>query len=531
MSAAKRVKRASAEDLYKTCATGDCPPDVKNKIEGTTLADTLLKIFSSVIYLGGLGIGTGRGSGGATGYRPIRPQGDFITGSGSRTTGTVSGSGSVLRPNIPISPVGPAELIPVDVVNPESSAIVPLLEGGGGVSIESSIPEIPPDIVDAGVTTPSDPISDVTGTGGHPSVGSTATSDVAIIEVTPAPPTQTRVAYTDSTSTPHSVSILSSVSHGAEPSNFNVYVDTNFSGDNVGLLEEIELQPKNTREEFEIAEPSTPPKTSTPREAISRALSRARDLYNRRVTQLRTRNPEFLGQPSRAVVFEFENPAFDEDVTLEFNQGLDALGAAPDPDFQDVVLLSRPRYSETAEGRVRVSRLGKKGTIRTRAGTQIGQHIHYFYDVSTIDTADTIEMGILGEHSGDVSIVDAPAESSFVDNWNFPEPPFADEDLVDDLAEDFSESHLLLTASETTGDTYSIPTLPPGVVRIVATDVGNGLFVSVPEAYSPTDIFIPSIPVRPDEPLITINVGDSNDYYLHPALLSRKRKRKYSTLY
>ena len=59
-----RRKRASPTDLYKSCAMGgDCIPDVKNKIEGTTLADILLKVFGSVIYLGNLGIGTGRGSG------------------------------------------------------------------------------------------------------------------------------------------------------------------------------------------------------------------------------------------------------------------------------------------------------------------------------------------------------------------------------------------------------------------------------------------------------------------------------------
>ncbi|QIA98998.1 late protein 2 [Callithrix penicillata papillomavirus type 2] len=530
MSAAKRVKRASAEDLYKTCATGDCPTDVKNKIEGTTLADTLLKIFSSIIYLGGLGIGTGRGSGGSTGYRPVNPRGDFISGSGSRAAGTVTGSGSVLRPTIPISSLGPTDIIPIDVISPETSAIVPLSEGGGGtISIDVSAPEVNIDIVDPAVITPSDPISDVIGTGGHPSTASTASSDVAIIDVTPAPPTQTRIAYTDSSTTPHSVTILSSINNIPEQSNFNVFVDTNFAGENVGLLEEIELDPINSTQQFEISEPA--PKTSTPKELINRAVSRARDLYNRRVSQVRTRNTNFLAQPSRAVVFEFENPAFDEEVTLQFQQGLEEIAAAPDPDFQDVISLSRPRYSETSEGRVRVSRLGKKGTIRTRAGTQIGQHVHYFFDISTIDTADTIELRTLGEHSGDVSIVDAPAESSFIDPVSFHEPPFADEDLIDELEEDFSESHLLLSISDDLGDTYTIPTLPPGVVRIAVTDVGNGLFVSTPEAYTPKDIFIPSIPFIPETPLITIDVtSGSNDYYLHPSLI-RKRKRKFSSVF
>ena len=60
------------QDIYRSCVQGgDCPEDVRNKVEGKTWADTLLKIFSSIIYLGNLGIGTGRGGGGSMGYRPI----------------------------------------------------------------------------------------------------------------------------------------------------------------------------------------------------------------------------------------------------------------------------------------------------------------------------------------------------------------------------------------------------------------------------------------------------------------------------
>ena len=68
MSRPRRLKRASDVDLYKSCALGgDCFPDVQNKVEGKTWADTLLKVFGSLIYLGNLGIGTGRGSGGQFG--------------------------------------------------------------------------------------------------------------------------------------------------------------------------------------------------------------------------------------------------------------------------------------------------------------------------------------------------------------------------------------------------------------------------------------------------------------------------------
>ena len=54
LTRARRVKRDSVQNLYNQCQlTGNCLPDVKNKVEGTTLADKLLKIFSSIIYLGG----------------------------------------------------------------------------------------------------------------------------------------------------------------------------------------------------------------------------------------------------------------------------------------------------------------------------------------------------------------------------------------------------------------------------------------------------------------------------------------------
>ena len=55
----KRTKRDSAINLYNQCQiTGNCPEDVKNKVEANTLADKLLRILSSIVYFGGLGIGT-----------------------------------------------------------------------------------------------------------------------------------------------------------------------------------------------------------------------------------------------------------------------------------------------------------------------------------------------------------------------------------------------------------------------------------------------------------------------------------------
>ena len=51
MLSVKRLKRDTAENLYKQCQlTGNCLPDVVNKVENKTWADTLLQIFSSVLY-------------------------------------------------------------------------------------------------------------------------------------------------------------------------------------------------------------------------------------------------------------------------------------------------------------------------------------------------------------------------------------------------------------------------------------------------------------------------------------------------
>ncbi|MBN4836347.1 hypothetical protein H4F76_24725, partial [Enterobacter hormaechei] len=63
----------------------------------------------------------------------------------------------------------------------------------------------------------------------------------------------------------------------------------------------------------------------------------------------------------------------------------------PDPDFMNIVALHRPAFT-TRRGGVRFSRLGRKATIQTRRGTQIGARVHYYYDISPIAQAEEIEM-------------------------------------------------------------------------------------------------------------------------------------------
>ena len=238
-----------------------------------------------------------------------------------------------------------------------------------------------------------------------------------------------------------------------------------------------------------------------------------------------TRNTNFLARAPQAIQFDFENPAFDNDVTMEFMQDLNQLAAAaPDPDFADIVKLQRPIFSETPAGTVRVSRLGTKGTIRLRSGTQIGETVHFYYDISDIPQAEAIELSVLGEHSGDATIINPIAESTFIDAENSDAPLlFPEEDLLDDITEDFSNSHVVLSSGSRRSN-LSIPTLPPGVaLKVFIDDVGQGLFVSHPISYDaiPENI----VPITHDRPSILIDGFSSDDFVLHPSH-TRRRKRK-----
>ncbi|AYD74617.1 L2 [Macaca mulatta papillomavirus 7] len=501
-----RRKRAAPEDLYRTCATGDCPPDVKNKIEGNTLADRLLKWFSSIIYLGGLGIGTGRGSGGSLGYRPIG-------GSGTRPApDTIP-----IRPAVPVDPLGPPDIVSVDTIDPAGPSII---------SETTTTTVVDPSVIDvaSGGTGeiehgPIDPISDIGGTGGHPTIITTDNDTVAVLDVQPIPPPN-RAAIDVSVGPGDSshVSIITAVSHPSP--DINVFVDPSFAGETVGY-DEIPLQDLGGLSEFEIDEGPT---TSTPIQSLQRVVGRARNLYHRFVQQIPTRDPAFLGQVSRLAQFEYENPAFDPDITVEFQRDLEAIEAAPVSEFQDIRILHRPLYSLNPEGAVRVSRLGQRGTITTRSGLQIGQPVHFYYDVSEISPVDSIELSPRGEFSGTTTVVDALAESTFIDPSEALQV-FEEEELYDRLNEDFTNSQLVLTATDELGESLTIPSLPPGTsLKVFVDDYSSGIIVNYPTDTTsvPSSTIVPSIPSI--GPAIYIDSFGS-DYYLHPSLIPRKRKR------
>ncbi|ATQ38357.1 L2 [Gammapapillomavirus 12] len=502
MSARSRRKRASPSDLYQSCLQGgDCITDVKNKFEQTTLADWLLKIFGSVLYLGNLGIGTGRGSGGSLGYRPL----------GSATGGKPISSTPV-RPNITVEPL-PVDAIPV---LPESSAIVPLAEGGPDINVYTTDggPGLGAEEIELYTISNSTP--DIGSSGSTPAIVTTERGIPAILEVQPSLEGPPQVLYDPSISATAEVRYIAADPYIAQ--DVHVFVDAQHTGEFIGDYEEIPLQELG-KYTFEIDEA---PVTSTPTQKLEKTVTRAKQLYNKYVRQVPVTDPLFLQQPSRLVQFEFTNPAFDADVTLTFERDLATVAAAPNEEFADVVKLSRPTFSETIEGVVRVSRLGETGTITTRSGTTIGQKVHFYMDLSNIPNAESIELQAIGEHSGLSTIVDDIVESSIIDPINNANVAVSEADLLDTFTEDFNNGHLMLQIASEDEDILSIPSLPPGpALKVFVPNVGDGLFVSYPvPPNSSTDFTLPdSLPIEP-----SFLIDDDNTFYLHPALYPKRRR-------
>ncbi|ATQ38412.1 L2 [Gammapapillomavirus 15] len=506
-----RRKRAAVEDLYKSCKLGgDCPPDVVNKVEGKTLADRLLQIFGSLLYFGNLGIGSGRGTGGFGGYRPI-----------GGTAGRVPEI-SVSKPSIPIDPLGGADVIPLDVINPEAPAIIPLSEG--------ALPDIPLtdnsdviNIAEVEVTTHVTPTDGTPITNQQPTIISEGTN-INVIDFQPGPPPPKRIALDVGFTAREDIELnILRPSTTFDP-NVNVYVDPQITGDTVGF-QEIELEPLNEIAEFEIEEVG--PKSSTPLQPLETVRSLGRRYYNRLVQQVQTRNPQFLSQPSRLVTFEIENPAFDNEISLQFEQDVNDLAAAPDADFQDIIKLGRPEMSEY-NNKIRVSRFGQKASMTTRSGLKFGQRVHYFYELSSIAQAEEIELQSYGRFSGESVTVNAEAEASFIDSATSSEVSYPEEMLIDPLEETFENGHLVLSFG-LEDEIMQIPTLPPGIgLRVFVGDVAKDIFVDTPTTISDITIIKPYKPYAPIGPSANLQVI-SDDYIYDPDVYRKRRKRKIFT--
>ena len=525
MARARRTKRASVTDIYRGCKqAGTCPPDVVNKVEQNTLADKILKYGSAAVFFGGLGISTGKGTGGTTGYVPLGE------GPGVR----VGGAPTLVRPGVIPELIGPADLIPIDTVTPIDPAAPSIVTMTDTTAVDllpgevESIAEINPVPVD-------NPEIDTPVIGGGRRSG-------AILEVAePSPPVRSRISRTQYHNPSFQIITESISTAGESSASDHILVFEGSGGQLVGgAREEIELQPLQSRYSFEIEEPTPPRRTSTPIERGRQAISALRrTLYNRRVTeQVAVENPLFLSNPSRLVRFQFDNPTFEEEVTQIFERDLDTIEEPPDRQFLDVVRLGRPTYNETPQGYIRVSRLGRRASIRTRSGAQVGAQSHFYRDISSINEEAPIEMQLLGEHSGDSTIVHSPIESTFIDvnigdseviEIGSSQPllentDFNSEDLlIDDAVEDFSGSQLVFGNSRRS-NTVTVPRFEtPRDTNFYTQDI-QGYTVSYPESKVNPEIILP----LPEAPAVVIHVEDnSGDFYLHPSLRSKKRKRKY----
>lgn len=519
MARAKRVKRDSATNIYRTCKqAGTCPPDVINKVESTTIADKILQYGSAGVFFGGLGISTGKGTGGTTGYVPL----------GEGPAVRVGNAPTVIRPALVPDTIGPSDIIPVDTLNPvepTTSSIVPLTDSTGPDLLPGEVETIAE--IHPGPTRPPPDTAVTTSTNGSS----------AVLEVAPepTPPSRVRVTRTQYHNPSFQVITESTPTTGESSLADHILVTSGTGGQTIGgsTPELIELQDFPSRYSFEIEEPTPPRRTSTPIQRIQNIIRRrGGGLTNRRlVQQVNVENPLFVSRPSRLVQFQFDNPAFEEEVTQIFEQDIDTFNEPPDRDFLDIKTLGRLQYSETPAGYVRVSRLGKRGTIRTRSGTQIGSQVHFYRDLSTINTEDPIELQLLGEHSGDATIVQGPVESTFID-INVDENPLSedfsahsDDLLLDEANEDFSGSQLVVGGRRSTSS-YTVPrfeTTRSGSYYVQDT---KGYYVAYPEdRNTSTDIIYPT----PDLPVVIIHTFDtSGDFYLHPSLSRKfKRRRKY----
>lgn len=522
MARARRIKRDSVTNIYRHCkAAGNCPPDVVNKVEQTTVADQILKYGSTGVFFGGLGIGTGRGTGGSTGYRPL----------GEGTSVRVGNTPTVIKPTLVPEAIGPSELIPIDSVNPidpSASSIIPLTESTGPDLLPGEIETIAEVHPAPDIPTVDTPVV----TGGR--------NSNAVLEVAdPSPPTRSRVSRTQYNNPAFQIISETTPSTGETSLSDQIIVQSFDGGQYIGgppptrSVVEIELQEIPTRYSFEIEEPTPPRQTSTPiRQAQRMASALKRTLYNRRLTQqVQVEDPMFYSRPSRLVRFQFDNPVFEEEVTQVFERDLENIEEPPDRQFLDVQKLGRPTYAETPAGYIRVSRLGKRATIKTRSGTTIGGQVHFFRDISSIDTQPSIELQVLGEHSGDATIVQGPVESTFI-NIDLQELPNLEENvhlesddiLIDEALEDFSGAQLVFGNSRRS-NTVTLPRFETVRETSLYTVDLDGFHVSYPESREYPQV----IPTEPDNtPTVIIHTEDfSGDYYLHPSLKRKKRKRAY----
>lgn len=573
MPRAPRRKRDSAAHIYATCRGAGCPQDVINKIEQKTPADKILQWGSSAVYFGGSGVQLGKGtprapvsSGRATGrppYRPLQPS---------------------VRPQPPVRAYGLPVISPIDAaaVSVEHSSIavdgvvfqLPLQGPQGSVArtlhpgtfgdfqvVEA--PTLPSVVVGEPVRPfatlpPAGPSAPGAGDPGIelqvfpgpsapelvarpgrpplakavPTVTSTSKFGNPAFEVAPS-----TADLVGESSAPEVIHVTEASAGGVHVSNvLHLAIDPVVGG--APDIELMDLGPPLDPEGPAIMEETPFMKTSTPVKSPA-ALAPSRPpgrlprnsiwsrLFGRRVEQIPVMDDIFLDRPQDLV--QFNNPAFEESVTMIFENDLRELRAAPNPDFQDIVSLSAPLRTQTDSGRIRLSRLGVRGNIQTRSGLTVGPQTHFYRELSTIVPEEVIEMRVFGEHTGASTVLQGNAETALA---TFPlSGDLAHPDGVPDdhmLESDLLPVDLHETLQGSVHESATVPvvtwSLPEDVPLIVA-GIGGAVDVDYPVISGGKAIVPPPAPPRPVPPVLLSMYGST--YYLHPSLLRRKRKHLF----
>lgn len=527
LRAAKRVKRASPYDLYKTCSTGVCPPDVVPKIEGDTIADRILKWGSLGVFLGGLGIGTGTGRGGTGGYRPLGGVGSSVQGARLPTGGPrlPGGEGRVVGSGLPSRPFGG----PIDTIGAGLRPSVSVSASESVTITDSVLPDAPsvitPDIfpVDHGVggldiSTDSNVDPAILFVEPH------GAEDVAVLDLRPTEHSVTTY-QSSSTTVHHNPSFHSTAESASDIAETSVVQNVYLGGSGVGSSgsESIELQVFGS------------PRTSTP---AGRSVFRgASNWFSRRYyTQVRVQDPDFLENAPQYFGYTFENPVFEHD---SFDLPAASPSARIPSDIRDVTHVSAARIFRGPTGRLGVGRVGVRSTIQTRTGVTIGGKSHFRYSLSTItEPSDSIELELqaplanvestaaTAESSADIAselhIADTPDAMEEVD-LHSTESVYSDTDLLDN----FNESPHGVLSFTMAGDTDTVPVYDESFsMRPYGTATSDDL--SPAQAPSnETPVLIDDQVVNPA--IIITAAGVDGSYFintfLHPSLLRRKRKR------
>lgn len=525
MPRAGRRKRASVGQIYSVCSVwNNCPADVKNKVERTTTADKILTYGSSGLFLGNLAITSSAGTAGT--LAADAALGEAIS-LGSR--------GPLIRPSLPVDVVGPRELPPARMLGP-------VIESGGGPRVPEEIPlqvfrsqDTSPETM---VTFLEDSSSVIPGDVIAPRVELPGQDTSAVEEVPRVRPVNARISRSQYSNPAFEVSIHTNV-NGAETSAVDhVFVDSAApSGHRVGESIEMRvLAPEPTIDDTLMADTDidlsgSGPRTSTPRKPPVQRPARGpgsrgpqrkgilKTLFSRRTAQVPIQEEEFLTNTARLVTFE--NPAFEPSTSLIFERDLESVQEVPHFAFRDIVHLGRPVLTEGPGGRVKVSRLGKKATIRTRSGVTIGSDVHFYKDLSSIGH-ESLEMQVLGEVSGTAEVADALAESPINDDVPVRDIPVTVTDVYEPETDPTHTLHVNFgSILDNPGAPISDYILPPRESTVII-DTEEGVIVDIPE--TPTR---PAI-VPEDIPMVLIEVsGSSGDYYLHPSLIRKRKRRRF----